>query len=69
VCSGHSFKIALLSTVLAVAALDDGTIFYAIGDHVGLPLLKLLDPEEAHDMAIKALASGWLPRVRHTAHT
>lgn len=58
-----------LAAVLAVLALDDGTLFYAMADHVAMPLLRAVaDPEQAHDFAIWALATGLMPKVRQ-AHT
>lgn len=40
-------------------------MFYIIIDKFGMPLLRLLDPEQAHDIAIWAASNGLLPRVSH----
>jgi hypothetical protein len=67
---GSALKVALVAVagLGGIIVLDDGGWLYWAIDHLGMPLLRLLPPETAHDVAIRAAAIGCLPKVSATGH-
>ena len=66
---------ALKSVLAAVAVGGAAAAFSAaasvtspVTSHVLMPLVRFVDPETAHVLAIRVAARGWLPSTRADAH-